>query len=343
MKLLIVTQSVDREDPNLGAFYYWFEELARQCEQVVILASRASPHTLPGNVEVHTFGATTRLGRIWKFWEVFSREYAGCDAVLFHQIPEFVLAAAPFLIARRRPSALWYAHKSVTPALKMAERLVTYIFTSSAEGFRLPSKKVLWVGQAINMEFFSPGTEDKGKKSRGGIRLITVGRIAPVKNYELIIDALVALGRTKGPQWTLDVVGGPIMPRDVEYAAALKRRAEEAGLTDRIHFLGSRAYSEIPSLLREHDIFLNMSQTGSLDKAVLEAMSCGLSVITANEAYRAFLPQQYFLEKAEPALLAERIRMLADETRPNAALRQIVQSHHDMRHTMEKMISVLKG
>ena len=75
MRLLIVTQAVDREDPNLGAFYYWFEMLAKRALSVVILAGRAGAHDFPPNVKVYTFGGKTYLGkisRVWKFWELFS-------------------------------------------------------------------------------------------------------------------------------------------------------------------------------------------------------------------------------------------------------------------------------
>ncbi|MBI3631180.1 MAG: glycosyltransferase family 4 protein [Candidatus Sungbacteria bacterium] len=340
MKLLIVTQAVDREDPNLGAFYYWFEELARQCERVVILAARAGDQALPPNTEIHTFAAATRPGRLWKFWELFSRDFVQSDAVLFHMIPEFVLAASPFLIARRRPSALWYAHKSVTPALKIAERLVRYVFTSSADGFRIPSKKVLWLGQAINTEFFVPSRDSTS--ARAGLRMISVGRIAPVKNYEVLLDA-AALMKNDSRPWSLDIVGGPMLSRDREYLVALQRRAAETGLAERVRFLGPRHYSEIPSLLNQHDIFINLSSTGSLDKAVLEAMSCGLTVITANEAYRSILPPRYFLQDPDPASLVSRIRECAGETRPNETLRRIVEEHHGLDKTMEKIIAVLSA
>ncbi len=343
MKLLIVTQKVDRDDENLGAFYRWFEEFGRLAGEAVIIAGNIGNHALPGNVRLYGFGAGTRLGRIWKFWEVFSREYAECDAVFFHQIPEFVIAAAPFLLARPRPSALWYAHKSVTWKLKLAERLVRTVFTSSEAGFRLPSKKVMWVGQAVDTEFFSPATSDKRQATQDALHLITIGRISPIKNYEAIIDAMILLENDRVRPWTLDVIGGPLMPRDTEYMAVLKRRVEETGLGDHIRFLGPRRFSEIPAMLREHDVFINMSQTGSLDKAVLEAMSCGLSVITTNEAYRDILPPQYFLVRSDPGLLAERIRTLASEQRPNMALRTAVISHHSLERTIKSMMDILTG
>ena len=349
MKLLIVTQKVDRDDQNLGAFYYWFQEFARACDRVVILSVALPAGQVPGRTRVYSFGAPTRPGRIWKFWELFSREYAECDAVLFHQIPEFVLAASPFLLSLKKPSGLWYAHKSVSWRLNIAEKFVRYVFTSSQEGLRMPSKKAIWTGQAINTDLFAPATRDKRQETgdtrhltSDSLRLITVGRIAPIKNYEIMIDALAMLTSAFSKPWIFDIVGGPLAAPDAEYLCLLKKKIDDAGLAPRIRFLGPRPYSEIPGLLQAHDIFINMSQTGSLDKAVLEAMSCGLCVMTANEAYRAVLPAKYFLPIVNAEALAERIATLADENRPVSVLRDIVLQDHSLGRTIEKILFALK-
>ena len=76
---------------------------------------------------------------------------------------------------------------------------------------------------------------------------------------------------------------------------------------------------------------------------MLEAMAAGLTVITANEAYKSFLPSRYFLEHTTPHFLAERIKMLIHEERPNQELRAIVKEHHSLARTMERMSAILKN
>lgn len=344
MKLLIVTQAVDREDPNLGAFYYWFDLLARRAEGVVLLAGRVGRHDFPANVAIHEFGKGAgygRIGRLWKFWELFSRHFAAADAVLFHQIPEFVIASSPFLIGRSQVAGLWYAHGKVTRRLRMAERLVDHIFTSSEAGFRLRSKKVHHLGQAINTDLFSPAPRRHPPAGDQGLRLLTIGRISQVKNYEMIIGAAALLRDALKKSWTLALVGGPITEHDRVYAGRIETLIRENRLEQYVRFYGDRGYSDIPEILRNHDMFLNASATGSLDKAVLEAMAAGLTVVTSNEAYRVILPPQYFLEHASAESLAERITALADEPRPNKVLREIVVRDHGLAATMEKMIALL--
>lgn len=344
MRLLIVTQKVDKEDANLGQFYYWFKELAKHFREVKIIASSVGDISLPANVMVYGLGkerGMSRWRRVSKYLELFSYHYARSDAVLFHQIPEYVLAASPFLLSLKKTRALWYAHGAVSRRLALAERLVDYVFTSSPAGFRLPSKKVISVGQAIDTEIFQPPPSFNGVSS--GIRLLSVGRIAPVKNYEVMIRALALLKKTWQRPWVLSVIGGPLLPRDTEYLGRLKRMVAEEGLAPYVHFHGARSFSEVPLYFQEHDMFLNLSATGSLDKAVLEAMASGLTVISANEAYSSILPAAYFLERSSPELLAERIKILADEPRPNTSLREIVCQEHGLERTIRKIADVIYG
>ena len=84
-----------------------------------------------------------------------------------------------------------------------------------------------------------------------------------------------------------------------------------------------------------------MSTTGSIDKAVLEAMASGLTVITANDAFRSILPEKYFLDRRTPESLAERIKGLSDDNRPNILLREKVIAEHDLSHTIKKIINSL--
>ncbi len=342
MKLIIVTQKVDKEDENLGAFYYWFDMLAGRVDELVIIADSVGSTQFPKNVTICELGKQkgySSYRRLLRLWEFFWKHYRESDIVLFHQIPEHVIATAPFLLLWKKKTALWYAHKSVTTRLKIAEKLVDYIFSSSEAGFRLPSKKVFFVGQAINTELFRPPARNAfAEKS---FRLITIGRIAPVKNYEIIIKACAILKETWNQPWSFSIVGGPIFPRDQEYLAALKKLVEEKGLGSQVHFYGSKPYSEVPHILEEHDCFINVSATGSLDKAVFEAMAEGLTVITSNEAYRSLLPSQYFLEHTSPAFLAERIKTLVGEARPNMSLRAIVLEHHSLEKTVDHIFRVL--
>lgn len=341
MRILIVTQKIDRADENLGFFHRWVEEFAKHYSHVVVIAHAVGEYNLPSNVVCHSLGKeknTWRIHRLWKFWKLFSYYYAHSDAVFFHMIPQFVLAASPFLISLKKPSALWYVHKSVTRSLKLAERLVDTVFTASSLSFRLPSKKVMYTGHAIDTKTFEPVSDGNQK---GGLRILALGRISPVKDYETMIRAGAILKDIMQGGWTISIVGGPLMRRDENYFAKLKKMVSDLGLESYIIFQGSRPFTEVPEIYREHDIFVSMSTTGSIDKTVLEAMSSGLTVITSNEAFAEFLKPPYYLEKRSAELLAERIKSLAKENRPNMMLRDLVEKNHSLEGTITKIVHTL--
>ena len=139
--------------------------------------------------------------------------------------------------------------------------------------------------------------------------------------------------RWKRP-WKLSIVGGPLLPRDHKYLQTLKDFIKEKGLEDKVDFIGSVAHTKVAEIYNNHDVFISMSGTGSVDKSVLEAMSSGLTVITSNEAFKSLLPTQYFLEKKSPDTLAEYIEILAKESRPNHVLRQLVVDRHSLATTI---------
>lgn len=343
MNLLIVTQKVDKNDDNLGSFYYWFEEFAKRFEKVTIVASFVGTENLPENVDIFSLGKERGCGkirRIFNFFLIFGSNYFKSDIVFFHMIPEFVITAFPFFLFSHRKTALWYAHKSVTWKLKLAVRFVDHIFSSSEAGFRMPSKKVVFTGQAINTELFYPSDETGSAK----LRFISVGRIAPVKNIGKILEALGILEKSSWPhEWSFSIVGGPLLKDDYKYLGFLKDLVKKEGLEKKVIFLGPRPYLEIPAIMREHDFLINMSETGSLDKVVLEAMASGLTVLTSTKGYKAILPPQYFISSiVSPEEIAGHIKVLAEEKRPNFLLRDIVLKSHDLEGTIDKIVSLLK-
>lgn len=98
----------------------------------------------------------------------------------------------------------------------------------------------------------------------------TVGRLVPVKNQRLLIDAF---SRLPGPpsRRKLVVVGdGPL-------ENALRAHAENAGCADRVRFPGRR--SDIPEVMAAMDIFALPSLSEGMSNTILEAMSSRLPVI----------------------------------------------------------------
>ena len=49
MRILIITQKVDKDDSLLGFFHYWIENIAALAEQVTVIALSKGSYDLPKN------------------------------------------------------------------------------------------------------------------------------------------------------------------------------------------------------------------------------------------------------------------------------------------------------
>jgi len=310
MKLLIITQKVDINDDILGFFHDWLKKMAEKAD-VFVIANYVGQYNLPENVKIFSLGKERRVGRlvkIFKYQWFLLKLLPRVDGVFFHMCPEYVLGAHLLPKIFRKKTLLWYTHKSVNWKLKLAEKLIDKIFTASKESFRLPSKKVEITGHGIDVNKFK---SQKSKVKSDKFTIITVGRIAEIKNLHLLIEvASILKNKNRNFNFEIKIAGSPILESDKIYFEKLKEKIQEKKLDDIIKFVGPISNKYIGEFYQNGDLFINLSDTGSLDKAILEAMACGLKILTSNEAFKYILPEENFT-KNEPKEVAEKIENLA--------------------------------
>ena len=280
MKLLICTQTVDINDPILGFFVRWIEEFSKHCEKVTVICLRNGERTVADNVKVYELrksaGSTRRAGKLLLLAWKLRKEY---DAVFVHMNPEYAVVAGILWRLLNKRISLWYTHKSVNLKLRIAVLFAHIVFTASPESFRLKSAKVRVMGHGIDTDFFSPDQT----VSRGDW-LLSVGRLMPSKRHDLAIR--IAAKENK----ELRIAGeGPERKN-------LETLVSELGA--RVQFLDGISQSQLRDEYRKATYLIHTSETGSLDKVVLEALACGLPVRTNDSALKT-------LENAGPAYIRE--------------------------------------
>ncbi len=340
MKLLIVTQTVDRADPILGFFHRWLQEFALREARVEVIANRAGDYALPTNVAVHSLGKERGAGRIARYYNFFRfafRAMRDTDAIFVHMIPLWVVLLYPLALIFRKPIYLWYTHKSVTLSLRLATLCATKVFTASEESFRIATPKKVVTGHGIDTDFFVPGefTHDPQQ-----LKLLAVGRLSPAKDFRFIVDVLDIV-RTLVPQRvTLTVVGAPVTSGDEGYVADLRTYIARKELTAFIDFIGAKTYNELPTLYRSHDVFIHASETGSIDKVVIEAMACAMPLVTTSEAFRGMLPAIYAAPRKDARLVAEIVAALREGKR-DPSLRAIVLKEHNITQVIARIVAIM--
>lgn len=298
IKLLILTQKVDKNDDVLGFFHRWIAEFAKHCEKVTVVCLQKGEYGLPENVKVLTLGKEKRpparrcpevfgkLKHVFNFYKHIIRERKNYDAVFVHMNPEYVVLGAPLWKLWGKKTALWYTHRQVNLKLRLAEKLVGKIFSASKESFRLPSRKLKVVGHGIDVEKFN--VKRGGGEKGGKLRIVAVGRITRIKNLDTLIEAAAILKEKWGKGLSVKMAGAPAAEGDSEYLAELRKLVKEKGLEGEVVFSGAVPYGKIAEFYAEADASVNLCPTGGLDKAVLESMAAGLPVFTSNKGFAGY-------------------------------------------------------
>jgi glycosyltransferase involved in cell wall biosynthesis len=348
MRLLILTQVIDQKDPALGFFHRWVEEFAHAVTSVEVLCLREGMHTLPSNVRVWSLGkeqGVGRIGYILRFYGFIWAHRNDYDAVFIHMNSEYLVLGGVLWRALGKKTLLWHTHKSMNLIHRIGEKLVDVVATASPESYRLASRKLHVLGHGIDTDAFVPG----GPHEDDIFQVLTTGRIARVKGLDILIEGVAGLVK-KGVPTELLIIGGPVTKDDEVYLEELKKRVTEHSLDASVRFVGSVSHEEILPYLKRADAFVNCSRTGSLDKAVLEAMAVGLPVITSNDGLTSALgasADTLMFRPGDSEGLIGRLSHIAalpkdEHDALSKGLRTIVVEHHSLQRLVPRMVELIQ-
>lgn len=346
--LLLFNLKTDAEDDVLGFTTDWIRSLSTRFKQVFVLTMQAGRYDLPDNVQVYSVGKEKGYGELRRGLEFYRRliwilSRHKVDVCFAHMMPLFAVMAWPLLRLRRKPILLWYAHKSVTPLLRLSEKLVDGVVSSTKTGFQIESAKLRLIGQGVDVERFAPAPDRQGRED--GFVVLTLGRISRIKRLEILLAAAAGL-RASGLDIRVVLAGGTCGADDEAYLEELRTRSAGSGLAGAVHFTGGIPFGKVQTLYREADAFVNTSDTESLDKAILEAMSCGIPVVSSNLALKDILPGDLagrsVVARGDLESLTARLRQLHDmgkEARKalGLRLREIVVADHSLNGLSERV------
>jgi glycosyltransferase involved in cell wall biosynthesis len=236
------------------------------------------------------------LSKIWKLAgqvdviHVFSN--SGWSWQLF-SAPVLWLATirkTPVIINYRGGEAQQYFEQSIAfvrPSMKRAQRIVvpSGYLAAVFQAFKIDN--VMVIPNIINLERFRP------KKHKKGYHLIITRNLEAIYGIETAIKALKLI-KVDYPDVRLTIAGSG------EQKEYLQQQVRKLGLEENIGFTGKLKPDEIVALYQQADIMLNPTTVDNMPNSVLEAMACGVPVVTTNVGG---IP--YIVENNKTALLVD--------------------------------------
>lgn len=175
----------------------------------------------------------------------------------------------------------------------------------------LPSARIEVIPNGVDLDRFHPARD---RSVPDMLRLLTVGRLSATKRVPLLVEMVGRL-RVQGCPVRLTVVGGGRL--DLE----LRSLVEQQGLGDAVTFTGRREAEDMPQIYREHDVFVSASMQEGMSNAMLEAMACGLPIVTTRcEGVDELISDNgVVVDEPDPGSLAAAVRGLAHDREGLAA------------------------
>lgn len=305
MKLLIVTQAVDRKHPELGFFVDWIEAIRMHpdVESLRVIAFDRSDTIIPGVDIIRINGG--KFAKLIAFWKTISSDTP--DVVLVHMTPAWLVSGWIIWVMRRVRMTLWYTHGSETTALRLATRLADEVYTATKAAFPIKSENVIELGHGIGDAYRAvmrmPRPEQRFAYLAVGRVMKRKRALETLKLFKLIHDI--------EPRATLTWIGDET--RDPGYARMVRDFIPFIGLSDVVRMNGPSDQASMPEAYATHDLLLHLSETGSLDKVVIEALASGCPVMSTNPATKDGLGEAWYWDKP------------LDEAAAHAALSMLIQ------------------
>ncbi len=213
MRVAMMVQLIDEEDWLRGFIVTWVRRLAARVDHLDVITLEDRGADLPDNVTVHSMGKEHGHGRLREllaFLRILRQVAPTVDVLFSHMTPRYTWLAAPFAAWLKRPQVMWFVHRQVSAELRLAYWTTDRIVTASGESFSLPDTagKVRVLGHGIDTTVFAP----RAGEAPAGRVILYVGRLAPIKNQDVVIEAFARLVKRPGFDDVRLALAGADMP-----------------------------------------------------------------------------------------------------------------------------------
>jgi glycosyltransferase involved in cell wall biosynthesis len=171
-------------------------------------------------------------------------------------------------------------HRPSDDAARDRERAVLTAATATVTTSNWARRRLieLYGLPAHRVRVAEPGapTSEPAAGTDAGEALLCVGAVTFEKGHDILLEALESISAAS---WHCTCVGS--LGRDPAFVEALRRRALDAGLGERVSFAGPRTGADLDRTYASADLLVHASRAETYALVVTEALARGLPVIAA--------------------------------------------------------------
>lgn len=339
MKLLFITQIVDKNDLVQGIYHEWLSRLAREYEHLSVICLYKGEHTLPSNVTLYSLGKETfgnrwyaRIVYLFRFYTYLftrNREY---DRVLVHMNEEYVILGKPFWVLFGKSVSMWRNHYAGSIRTWLASMLCNAVFFTSKHSYTARFKHAVKMPVGVDTtRFYKDVAVPRVHNS-----ILFLARMAPSKRPHVLIEALGLLEK-RGVAFTATLCG-PALPQDVHYVESLERRVSELGIEEQVVFMKGVPNQKTVDLYQSHEYFVNCSPSGMFDKTMFEAAACGALVLASSDDFSIETEGHSMVTFNDPNSLSDRLVHYLQHSEGHSMKYRELLSSVVTRHSLDALI-----
>ncbi|MGH9082535.1 MAG: glycosyltransferase [Acidimicrobiales bacterium] len=261
------------------------------------------------------------------------------DRVKAELVPEEVEADMPHRRAEAEAEIIRCSDAVLASCSVEAEQIV--------ELYGADPSRVEVVAPGVDHAYFGPGHRPQARRAlglpAGGILLLTVGRIQPLKGIDVAVRTLAELcgrsrsrsrgaagvvggrrpasrpdgGAAPGGPFRLVVVGGPSGRHGDDSYKGLMGLADDLGVRDRLTMVEPQPHELLSTYYRAADVCLVPSRSESFGLVALEAAACGTPVVASAVGGLTTLVDHgrtgFLVDEPDPSRYAGHVRRLVGE------------------------------
>jgi D-inositol-3-phosphate glycosyltransferase len=173
-----------------------------------------------------------------------------------------------------------------TRIVAVADRLVAATVVERAHlvsHYGADAARIAVIPCGVDTALFAPGDQAAARRSLGldgRPRLLYVGRLAPIKGLETLLDGMARL-RARGNPGQLCIVGGDADEPLDGHEGELRARLSRLDLGDTVTFVGAQPQERLRAWYVAADATVLPSYYESFGMVALEAMACGSPVVAS--------------------------------------------------------------